>query len=127
MKNADELRPVRKRPMTAEEYHRLRCRLLALRRRYVKLAYGHDSVRWNYNERIARLKNLEKQMLSVESRLANAEILQPEPEPYGIAELWHAGLQFGRHITKKATKRLRHLHQRGVQSSNIEPVAHHTA
>jgi hypothetical protein len=125
MKNADKLQPVRKRPMTAEEYHRLRCRLLALRRRYVKLAYGHDSVRWNYNERIARLKNLEKQMLSVESRLASAEIIEPDAEAFGLEDLWRVLLTFGRRITKKATKRLRHMHQRSVQTGAIDP-AHHT-
>lgn len=110
--------------MTAEEYHRLKCRLLALRRRYVKLAYGHDSVRWNYNERIARLKNLEKQMLSVESRLAAAEIIELEPEPFGLPELWDMALRFSRLVAKKLAKRLR-LHQRGVAPSAID-AAHHT-
>lgn len=124
MKNADKLQPVRKRPMTAEEYHRLKCRLLALRRRYVKLAYGHDSVRWNYNDRIARLKNLEKQMLSVESRLASAEIIEPEPEPFGLQELRDMTLRLSRFVAKKLAKRLRHIYQRNV-ASTID-AAHHT-
>lgn len=75
----------KKRPITVEEYRKLKQRNLALRRQYVKML--QNPAKRNKPEYAKRISKLEKRIAELELRLAYSELILPEPEHMTLGDM----------------------------------------
>jgi len=101
-----ELPMVQKRPVTVEEYRKLKQRDLTLRCQYVKLLQSQRKHK-NNPEYAKRIRKLEKRIAELELRLAYSELILPEPEPLTLRDIlgftWRHTLSLVHAIAKYAT------------------------
>lgn len=90
---------IKKRPISAEEYRKLKRRDLALRCQYVRIIQNQKKSK-NIVEYSKRIRKLEKRIAELELRLAYSELILPEPVPmkakdvavfamYYLKSIWH--------------------------------------
>jgi hypothetical protein len=84
MRTRSLLAAAKKHPITAEEYRRLKRRLLTARRNYVVLLNGLQN-NSELTDRSAELRKMEQRMARLELRMAQSELVFPN-EPSRIAE-----------------------------------------